>query len=158
MNTKANFQGASYWLESGKLLDKVIAEQVCLSAARNEQSLVKYLVDHNILDSIAIAASLASQFGLPLLDIDALDSLTMPLSLVNHSLIQKHRALPLYKRKSTLFMGISDPSNLHGLDEIQFHTGCKIEAVIVEENKLHSALQDCFDQSLKGFAKKEDTN
>ena len=54
-------------------------------------------------------------------------------------LIRTHRALPLFKRGKRLFLGVSDPTNLHGLDEIKFHTGLATEAVVVEEKKLTQA-------------------
>jgi len=146
MNTKATIKGSARWLVSGNLLDAALAEQACASASEKHQSVVKYLVEQEILESKTIASSQSQKFGYPLLDLDAMDPLTMPLAMIDSSLIQKHRVLPLYKRNTTLFLGTSDPANLSTLEEIKFHTGCKIELIIIEEEKLQTALQDLLEE------------
>ena len=49
-------------------------------------------------------------------------------------------ALPLVSRGVRLFVAVSDPTNLQALDEIKFHTGVNTEAVLVEDDKLHSVI------------------
>jgi len=56
--------------------------------------------------------------------------------LVSDKLLQKHRVMPLMRRGKRLFVAVSDPTNMHALDEIKFQTGLSIEAVVVEEDKL----------------------
>ncbi len=147
MNTNGKIQGSTHWLVSGNLLDTALAEQACASASKKNQSVVKYLVDQEILESRSIASILSQELGFPLLDLDAMDPLAMPLALIDSNLIQKHRVLPLLKRNTTLFLGTSDPANLPALEEIKFHTGCKIELIILEEDKLHTVLQELLEQS-----------
>ena len=61
-------------------------------------------------------------------------------------LLRKHRVLPLVKRGKKLFIGISDPTNLHALDEVKFATGFSIEAIVVEEDKLDQLLTRSLEQ------------
>ena len=91
-----------------------------------------------------MAASL--EFGIPLLDVRALDLRSAPLKLVEEKLIQQHKALPLFKRGNRLFVGISDPTNLRALDEIKFHTNLSVDPVIVPEDQLERVI----DQALAG--------
>ena len=83
---------------------------------------------------VGMAAS--REFGLSLLDLNAMNMEYAPISDVSESLIRKHRALPLFKRGKRLYVATSDPTNLQGLDEIKFNTGLATEPVLVEDDKL----------------------
>ena len=66
--------------------------------------------------------------------------------LVSDKLLAKHRVLPLMKRGKRLFVAVSDPTNLHALDEIKFQTGLSIEAVVVEDDKLQKIASKTMEQ------------
>ena len=83
---------------------------------------------------------------MPLLDLDMLDPESLPKSLVDENLINKHHALPLIQRENRLFVGISDPTNIQALDEFKFNTGITTEAVIVEEDKLNQLIDSFLDE------------
>lgn len=145
MDSKARLAGRTHWLARTGMLDARVLEQARLSATGQGLPLVKYLVDNGLLDSRAIAEAAARYFGLPLLDIDALDIAPGALPAVSGSLIQKYRALPLLKDGSTLWLGIADPAADHGLNEFSFQAGCKTDIFVVEETKLARALLDRLD-------------
>ena len=69
---------------------------------------------------IAIAA--AHEFGVPLLDLDAVDLDLDVVKLVDEKLLTKHRILPLLQRGKRLFVAVCDPTNLQALDDIKFQT------------------------------------
>jgi type IV pilus assembly protein PilB len=83
---------------------------------------------------IAIAA--AHEFGVPLLDLDAVDLDLEVVKLVDEKLLLKHRILPILQRGKRLFLAVCDPTNLQALDEIKFQTTLRIEAIVVEQDKL----------------------
>ena len=66
---------------------------------------------------------------------------------VSEKLLQKHRVLPLMKRGKRLFLAVADPTNLHALDEIRFQTSMSIEFVVVEDDKLQTAVTKAIDQA-----------
>ncbi|HEY9034149.1 MAG TPA: type IV-A pilus assembly ATPase PilB, partial [Pseudomonadales bacterium] len=84
-------------------------------------------------------------------------------NLLKLELVTKHQAVPLYRRGTRLYVAVSDPSNLHALDEIKFNTGLNTEAVVVdvlalkeliaflekgEEEQVGTGLDDLDDQGL----------
>ncbi len=150
MHSKAAVQNSAHWLVSAEILNTAMAEQVCASASGKHQSVVSYLVGQKMVESALIASILSNKFGYPLVDLDAMEPRSMPLALIDQSLIQKHRVIPLYTRNATIFLATSDPVNLPALEEIKFHTGCKIKPVIVEEDKLHAVLRSMLEQSISG--------
>jgi type IV pilus assembly protein PilB len=93
---------------------------------------------------VAITAS--QMFGVPMVDLDALAIDLDIVRLVNDKLLAKHRVLPLVKRGRRLFVGVSDPTNLHAIDEVRFQTSLNVDAVVVEEDKLQKVLSKAIEQ------------
>ncbi len=142
-NTKIS--GLAHRLVSDNLLSPEAAEQAYSQALSQRVLFVTYLVEHNILDSRQIAYAASQEFGVPLLDIAVLDLEQAPINLVEEKLIRTHHAIPLFRRGNRLFLGVSDPTNVAGLDEIKFHTGLTTEAIVVEESKLTSFIESALD-------------
>lgn len=115
-------------------------------ADESKTSLLSYLVDAKIVPAPAIAGSAAAMFGIPLFDLDAVQIDTEVVRLVREDLLKKHRVLPLFKRGRRLFIAISDPSNLHSIDEIRFSTAMQVEPVVVEHDKLGHVLNKTLEQ------------
>ena len=88
-----------------------------------------------------MAAANAIEFGIPLLDVTAFDTAHSAMKLVSEELLQKHQVLPLFKRGNRLFVGVSDPTRTHALDEIKFHTNLTVEPILVSSDALHRALE-----------------
>jgi type IV pilus assembly protein PilB len=135
-----NPSGLAGRLVRDRLLTEDQAVTAAAEAARRREPLVKYLVDQRLLDSRRIAIAACHEFGVPLMDLTAVDVRDLPLSLVDEKLIRKHRAMPLFRRGNRLFVALSDPTNGPALEEIRFNTGLVAEAVLVEEDQLAAAL------------------
>ncbi|KKN47618.1 hypothetical protein LCGC14_0661240, partial [marine sediment metagenome] len=137
------------------ITDGLLSEEDALSAQKNakkaNQPFVSYLVRNKILDSHAIALVASQEFGVPLFDIDAMNMEVAATSLIKESLIRQHHALPLYQRGNRLHVAMSDPTNLQALDEYQFSTGMNTFAVLVEEQKLTTAIERALDKSNEKF-------
>ena len=123
------------------LLSEEIAQKSISAAAAKRQLFVTYLVESKLLDSKSIALAASQEFGVPLFELDALDFTSSPTGLVDEKLVRTHHALPIFRRGNRLFLAVSDPTNIQGLDEIKFHTGLAIEAIVVEEDKLVRAIE-----------------
>src|SRR5512138_418043 len=57
-----------------------------------------FIVEHALVDSGRVAQAASAEFGIPLLDAQSIDIAQLPLKLVSEDLINKHKALPLFKR------------------------------------------------------------
>ncbi|MGI9246104.1 MAG: type IV-A pilus assembly ATPase PilB [Steroidobacteraceae bacterium] len=118
-----------------------------IAAAKDRRiGIVPYLVDHNMADPREIAIAASHEFGAPLVDLDAIQADLDTIRIVSEKILRKHRVLPLVKRGKRLFIAVSDPTNLHALDEIKFATGLSIEAIVVEEDKLNTLLSKALEQ------------
>ncbi|MGB5510940.1 MAG: type IV-A pilus assembly ATPase PilB [Woeseiaceae bacterium] len=120
--------------------DGIISEEVLLEAAEAAQkvgqTLIAYLVSEEKAEARAIAVAASHEFGVPLLNLDAIELDLDVVRAVDAKLISKHRVLPLVKRGQRLFLGISDPTNLQAIDDIKFATSLRVDPVVVEQDKL----------------------
>jgi type IV pilus assembly protein PilB len=130
--------------------DGVISEQdarSALSAARDRKShFVTQLIGAGAATARDIAVAASAEFGVPLFDLDAVALDLDTTRLVSEKLLAKHRVLPMFKRGKRLFLGVSDPTDLHAIDEIKFQTSMGVDAVVVEDDKL----QKMVDKAIEG--------
>lgn len=118
-----------------------VAIDAALQCREKQQTFISYVIEQRLVSAYRAAAAASEEFGIPLLDLEALDTSTLPHGLINDALITKHHALPLQKRDNRLFVAISDPTNIQALDEFKFQSGITTEAIIVEEDKLTKAIE-----------------
>jgi type IV-A pilus assembly ATPase PilB len=136
-----HFSGLTKCLIQQGLLTEEIAASAVQEAQKNKQPFVTYLVNNKYADSRTIAELASAEFGVPMLDLDAVDLSMIPIKLVSEKLIRQHHALPLFKRGNRLFIATSDPTNFQALDEIKFHTRLNTENVLVEDEKLTKTIE-----------------
>lgn len=124
--------------------DELISEEDATHAIEKSKKdnvpLPFYLVGHGSINASAIAKAASEEFGTPIVDLGALNKDTFPQGLVDSKLIQKHFVLPIFKRGNRLYVAVSDPTNLHALDEIKFNTGLTTEALLTHADKLQQAV------------------
>ena len=132
--------GLARKLVNDGLLEDQVAAKAFQDALAEKVPFVKFLVDRGLGNSRDIAFAASHEFGVPLLDIEAIEIDRGTIKLVKESLIQKHHVLPLFKRGNRLFIAVSDPTHLQALEEISFQVGATCEAVLVEEDKLSKAI------------------
>ncbi|MCW5589701.1 MAG: type IV-A pilus assembly ATPase PilB [Legionellales bacterium] len=153
--SKVSYSGLARRLVLDGLLDENQAKEAAKDASQAHVPFVTYLVSKKILAATQIAHAAATDFGVPLIDIEHFDHEAIPKTLVEEKLIRKHHALPLFQRGNRLYVALSDPTNLNALDEIKFHTGINTYSVLVEEDKLTKLIEEILtqqeDTSFSGF-------
>ncbi len=151
--------GLARKLVADGLLEEEAAGQAFQDALSNKVPFVKFLVENGLGESKNIAHAASQEFGVPMLDIDVVEIDPDIVKVVSQDLIQKHGALPLFKRGNRVFIGVSDPTNLQALDEIKFNIGGgTTEAVVVEWEKLSKAIDKALEASDGGLGDMEDSD
>ncbi|EAR59528.1 type IV-A pilus assembly ATPase PilB [Neptuniibacter caesariensis] len=135
-----------------------VAADAAIQSREKQQTFISYVIEQRLVSAYRAAAAASEEFGIPLLDLDALDVTSLPQGLINDSLITKHHALPLQKRDNRLFVAISDPTNIQALDEFKFQSGITTEAIIVEEDKLSRAIESFLDNQGSALDDLEDSD
>ena len=143
MNAPA-LSGLARRLVHDKLLDSEAMQTYLQASRRNGVNLVSHLVKESVLEAVTIAYVAADEFGTPIYNLDCHNTALTPPELVSDKLVRKHQTLPLFKRGNRLFVAVNDPTNLQAIDEIKFNTGLLVEPVLVEADKLETAIEKYF--------------
>ncbi len=123
-------------LVSAGVLPEADVRKAVADSAAQKCSFMAWMLDHDLVESADLTHIASAEFGMPMIDVSALNPATMPLNLLSEGLISKHHALPLFVRGKRLFVGIADPMQSHALDEIKFNSNCMVEPILVERSML----------------------
>ncbi|WP_372739058.1 type IV-A pilus assembly ATPase PilB [Neptunomonas sp.] len=135
-----------------------VARNAIEKARASQKPFISHIIDERLVSAHRAASAASDEFGLPLLDLNCVNTDTIPQGLVADNLISKHHAIPLVKRDNRLYVALADPTNIQALDEFKFHTGITTEGVIVEEDKLKQFIEAFLDGQGSALEELEDTD
>ena len=133
------------------------ARKAADEAARQKMPIGAWLIENALVSSKQVAMASSAEFGIPLIDVEALDLGQLPMKLVREDMITKHKVLPLFKRGNRLFVGISEPTNLRALEEIKFQSNHIVEPILIEESQLARTIELALNTNSTNISGLEDT-
>ena len=157
--TTSSIAGLPRRLVQDGIISEEQLEEASEAARKEKLPLVAFLVGEEIADARAVAVAASHEFGVPLLDLDAVEIDLDVVRTVDQKLLNKHRVLPLVKRGQRLFLGIADPTNLQAIDDIKFQTSLRVDPVVVEQDKLEERIGkalEAVDTSMSGLGDDDD--
>jgi len=120
-------------------LEKAVEIQKKADAAKGK--FIDELVSSGGLSALRLARFAAETFGLPLMDLAALDAQSIAPELIDRKLVAESRVIPLVKRGNRLTVALSDPTDLQAIDRVKFQAQASVDPVIVEHDKLLKAIE-----------------
>ncbi|QZA80998.1 type IV-A pilus assembly ATPase PilB [Deefgea piscis] len=133
-------------VQHGRLIE-ADAEMLQTTAATNKTSFIEQLIQSKKMSARDIADFSSKTFGYPLLDLDRIDPSYIPQGVLDSKAMQAQRLVPLYKRGTKLFVGISDITNMAAVENVRFQTNAQVEPIIVEDPKLAVLLNKLLEAS-----------
>ena len=121
-------------------IDQAMALQTKAQAGENV-SFVDELVSTNTIAAGKLARFLAETFGMPLMDLSALDVAALPTDLIDRKLLAETHIIPLIKRGNKLSVLVSDPTDQQALDRVKFQQQAIVDPIVVEHDKLKKLLE-----------------
>jgi type IV pilus assembly protein PilB len=118
------------------LLEEDMAAQAWDESIRNKTPFVSHVVSKGLVNPAVIAQVAGEEFGVPVLDLDAIEIEADVIKVVQEKIVRDHQTLPIFRRGNKLFVAVADPTNLQVLDEIRFATSRQTEPILVEADKL----------------------
>jgi type IV pilus assembly protein PilB len=84
---------------------------------------------------------LSNQYRLPAVNLDEYEIDAEVIKIVNKDVCVKHGIVPVSRSGSSLIVAMSDPTNLHAIDDIKFLSGYNVEPVVASETAILSAIE-----------------
>ena len=135
--TQSNkLSGLARTLIQEKLLSEDEANTIQSQANSVKAPFITQLILSKKLSAQVIAETTAKAFGFPYFNLDAYNIDYLPAKKIDAKLMLSNRVMALQVRNNLLFVAISDPTNLHALDSVQFQMGMALLPVVVEDDKL----------------------
>ncbi|HET9657935.1 MAG TPA: ATPase, T2SS/T4P/T4SS family [Kineosporiaceae bacterium] len=127
------------------LLDSGLVDEVQLAAAYDEhqrggRSLGRVLVEHGVLTEAQLVAALASQIGLPFVDLTDYGVDGSAVARVSPAVCRRHTVLPIGYDESRLVLAMADPGNVFALDDVRSLTGMELRPVVATRDDLLAAI------------------
>ena len=101
--SQTNLAGLPRRMVQDGIISEEQLQEATASAKKSKMTLIAYLVNEDLADARAIAVAASHEFGVPLLDLDAVEIDLDVIRAVDQKLINKHRVLPLVKRGNGYF-------------------------------------------------------
>ena len=117
------------------------ATEILKDCEKRDIPCVQVIVESGFIQSDDLATFCTDYFGLALLNLDEFDLQDIPKQFLNEKLIRKYHALPVYLQGHTLYLALSDPTNMEALDEFGFVFSVHTEPFLVDELKLQKAIK-----------------
>lgn len=158
MQHQHNASGLAHSLVAHSYLAVEEIPSLLQSAKLEGKAFTTYLVDSNIIDSQVLAQLLEREYGVSLLDLDTFKLEEIPANLLNEKLIEKHHALPIYVQGQTLYLAMSDPTNVSALEAFSFSFGLHTEVLLVDERQLQQALETVLENDIDALGDLNDAD
>ena len=84
---------------------------------------------------------LSNQYRLPAVNLDEYEIDAEVLKIVSKEVCEKHGIVPVSRSGSSLIVAMSDPTNLHAIDDIKFLSGYNVEPVVSSEAAIQAAIE-----------------
>ena len=123
------------------LVQENLLSEAEANAIQTQANLVKAPFITQVIASKKVSAEKIAEvssvsFGFPYFNLDVFNADYLPAKSIDIKLMQSSRVIGLQNHNNILFVAISDPTNLHALDNVQFQMGMTLSPVVVEDDKL----------------------
>ncbi len=128
--------GLARMLVQENLLSEIEAHTIQGQANIAKTPFITQVIASRKVSAEKIAETSSRSFGFPYFNLDAFNIDYLPVKSIDLKLMQSNRVIGLQNHNNVLFVAISDPTNLHALDSVQFQMGMTLSPVVVEDDKL----------------------
>ena len=128
------------FVNSGKL-KREAALRAVKESSNQKKPIVTYMLERQLVDSGELAQACSNQYGMSLVDLDAIKISTEMKQLISEDMMRKLMAVPLFTIGGALIIAVSDPHYSFELNDIKVMTKLVPEPVIVEHSKLQKIVK-----------------
>ncbi|MDN3520731.1 type IV-A pilus assembly ATPase PilB [Halomonas ramblicola] len=151
-DAEAGLRGLAKRLVTDERLSYAAAVRAEQEAREEEVSLLEHVIETGQVSARQATLTAAWEYGLPLIDLDAVRPDTLPRA--EHfpeKILRKLKVLPLVQHGHRLTVAVPYPSTLAQLDELQFATGLTPEGILAPVDQLAPVLEGYLARSEKSM-------
>ncbi|MFO8070883.1 MAG: type IV-A pilus assembly ATPase PilB [Polyangia bacterium] len=104
-----------------------------------------YASDEDVTDFIA------DQYNVPAIQLEDYEVEQEILDLIPREVAERHKIIPVSRAGTSLVVAMTDPTNLHAIDDVKFLTGYNVEPVVASEAALDQAISSYYAAPLASY-------
>jgi type II secretory ATPase GspE/PulE/Tfp pilus assembly ATPase PilB-like protein len=133
-------EAALFGIARALVLNQLIEPEQAAAIQRKVEAeqgrFIDELVSSGRLRASTLAHFVSDTFGLPMIDLAAVDATMLLKDEIDTKLLAESRILPIAKRGNRLTVLLSDPTDLQSVDRIKFRAQATVDPIVVEHDKL----------------------
>ncbi|WP_158865667.1 GspE/PulE family protein [Leifsonia sp. AG29] len=110
------------------------------SAAPNDESVVRELIERGAISSTQVAKARAAQAGVPFVELVDYPVDRSAVALVNGAVCRRHTVLPISFAEGALVLAMRDAGDVLAIDDVRAAARMPVVAVVAEEDDLAAAI------------------
>lgn len=126
----------------------VISEDQLMSALAEQKNtghkLGRTLINMGLVDETRLLTLLAEQLNVPFINLSSYDLRTEVVQLLPEVQARRYRVIVLQDRNDHCLVGMSDPTDIYAIDDIQNHLGKSIKVAVVRESDLLTSIETIY--------------
>jgi type IV pilus assembly protein PilB len=135
-----NLAGFGRLLVEQQVISRHVVERLEKSAREKGITIYRAALLDAEVDKEELYRVASSTYGVPFLDLSAIDLKHLPETAIPAETLRKHEIVPIFERGSRLFLAVADPTDASGPDAIRFHISTAVEVILVEQSKIAKAI------------------
>lgn len=130
-----------YLVQNGFLKPEQLAEAQQVQKQTNNPDLGRVLMDLGMVGEREVFKARAQQTGEAFVDLDNVTVDSSALNVVPDRIVRQHNVLPVKKDGTTLWLAMSNTTNLEAMDAVRFASGCLVRPVLAVPGALDDAIR-----------------
>ena len=134
-------------LVKNKIIDNLQLNEAVRRMRDKGGSLLSTLTSMGALQDDDLSQFLSKYYKCPAVNLQEMELDQEVVSLVPDELAKKYKAIPINRTGKTLVVAMADPTNIQAIEEIEFLTNYKVEAVVATETQIKAAIDKYHDSA-----------
>jgi type II secretion system protein E len=128
-------------IKEGKISEEVL-EQALREQEKTGEHLGDILIRLGYITRKEILQALSLRLNLPYIELSKEDIDPKVIAKVPAKFVYHHKLIPLKEEKGVLTVAVGNPLNIHALDDLRLLLGCKVSAVISNQEDIMDAIKE----------------
>jgi type IV pilus assembly protein PilB len=130
-----------FLVEKGYLKKEQFEEAQKVLQQTGQKDLGKVLVSLGMVGEREVVEARAQEMGLPFVNLDSVNIDSAAINVVPERIAKNHNIVPVRKDGTTLYVAMSNPSNIMALDDVKMASGCRVVPALAVQGAIEDALK-----------------
>ncbi|MCH8979131.1 MAG: Flp pilus assembly complex ATPase component TadA [Armatimonadetes bacterium] len=132
---------STYLLEKGYVTKEQLDEALKIQKQTNNPDLGRVLIDLGYVGEREVLEAQAQEAGHQYVDLDNLKVDSSAVNVVPERIVKLHSVMPIRKDGTTIWLAMSNPSDIPALDDVRLASGCFVKPAVALPGAIEDAIK-----------------